>query len=167
MKMKEHMGRWNSFILKEYYGARAAGVLCVARDTGKILVAFRSQWVSSGQTWCGIGGKVEEGEDFAEAARREFVEETGYKGPMTMHAAYIFNDRKVGFSYHNFIGIIPVQFEPAPNKKTEWENEAFEWLTLEELYDLDNKHFGLDYLLRHGPSYKILAHYATKIDLTS
>ncbi len=165
--MKKHIGDWRSFILKEYYGSLAAGVLCVARDTGKILLSFRSAWVSSGNTWCGIGGKVEEGEDVAESARREFMEEAGYRGAMSLYAAYIFHDRKAGFTYHNFIGVIPKEFVPHPKKTAVWENEAFEWVTLDELYDISPKHFGLDYLLQHGPSYRLLAKYAVKSKLDS
>ncbi len=50
------------------------------------------------------------------------------------------------FRYYNFIGIIDKEFNP----KLNWETKSFEWLTIEELYNLKNKHFGLIALLKNN-----------------
>lgn len=56
---------------------RAAGIMCVAAD-GRMLFLKRSERAGDHRgTWCFPGGKIEDGESPAEAARRETTEEAG------------------------------------------------------------------------------------------
>lgn len=55
----------------------------------------------------------------------------------------VFKSPDKKFKYHNFIGIVDKEFETNPD----WETERTEWMTLDELRALKNKHFGLESLL--------------------
>ena len=57
-----------------FWGRQAAGCLFLAKNTGRILIAHRSWAVLEPGTWGGFGGAIDEGEDPAEAARREALE---------------------------------------------------------------------------------------------
>jgi 8-oxo-dGTP pyrophosphatase MutT (NUDIX family) len=134
------------YLEAHFWGSRGAGVLALASDTGKWLVALRSRNVSSPHTWGVIGGKIDdEDSNPQDAAMREFMEETGYHGAMMMQPAYIYQANN--FKYHNFVAlIVKDRWEPQLN----WETEEFAWLTHEELLALNPKHFGLDALLKNS-----------------
>ena len=138
-----------------YWGSQGAGVLAIATDIGKWLVALRSGGVGyEPHTWSTIGGKIDDEEMSPDqAARREFFEETEYNGPLTLHPAYVYVSpekdklRKPKFSYHNFIGeIVKGDWEPQIN----WETDRFVWVGYEGLMELSPKHFGFTALLKHS-----------------
>lgn len=141
---------------RKYWGAQGAGVLAIAVDTGNWLVALRSATVQEPNTWGGIGGKIDPADHAnpQDAAKREFFEETGYAGPMSMMKAFVYQSperdpitRTPIFTYHNFIGEIKKgRWEPKPN----WETEQFAWVSSEELIDLHPKHYGLEALIRNS-----------------
>lgn len=56
---------------------QAAGLLLRAEDSGRILLLLRRDG-----TWDFPGGILERGEDALDAALRELVEETGFRGPV-------------------------------------------------------------------------------------
>lgn len=58
---------------------RHVTVDCLVLKEGKILLAKRSGRLLEGNKWCLIGGFVERGENLAQAAEREVMEETGWK----------------------------------------------------------------------------------------
>ncbi len=139
-----------------YWGSQGAGILAFATDVQRWLLALRSREVGyEPEKWAGIGGKIDDGEELTpeQAARREFMEETEYDGPMTLHPAYVFQSPEKDelgnprFVYHNFIGeIVKGDWEP----KINWETERFAWLDYEGLLDIKPKHFGLTALLKHS-----------------
>lgn len=132
---------------KEYWGKEAAGVLPFCSKTKRFLVAYRSAWVMEPHTWGIFGGKLDDHEhDPKRVAVRELIEETEYNGVIHLKAAYLFEDKKVGFRYHNYIGIVPEEFEAVLN----WESEDTRWVTFEELEKLKNKHFGLVELIHNS-----------------
>ena len=57
---------------------KAAGTYLFSKNTGKILLLFRSEACSDPNTWSIITGIVDEGESFEEAAKREIQEELNY-----------------------------------------------------------------------------------------
>lgn len=163
-----------------YWGAAGAGVLPMAEDTGRFLVPLRSHRVYEPLTWSTIGGKLdttpestepyyddEEGEwiepdpedaeleNPEDAVYREFEEETGYSLPMELIDLYVFEDPEVGFTYYNFLGIIPFEFEP----HITWETERWAWLTFDELLAIEPKHFGLAALLEDEDSIETIQEY--------
>lgn len=108
----------------------AAGVLPISKATGRLLPNMRSAAVGAGRsagqfsTW---GGALDEGETPQQAAIRELKEEAGYSGPMQLIPGFVFRNDK--YEYHNFIGIVPNEF----NASTNWESGTTNWITLEEL----------------------------------
>src|ERR1700722_18854897 len=100
-----------------------AGILVLARDTGRFLALKRSDHVQHGRTWGLAGGLREAGESFEQCAAREFREETQYKGadftlvPLAVHVS----DR---MTYHSFLAVVEHEFTPS----IDHENEAFRWV---------------------------------------
>lgn len=134
-----------------YWGNVAAGILPISKATKRILVSHRSDYVNEPNTHGIWGGKLDnDNETISQVAKREFKEETQYMGEITLYPAYIYRDGD--FSYHNFIASIPNEFTP----KLDWETKDFNWLTLDELITLPNKHFGLEALLDDKESMQII-----------
>lgn len=126
-----------------FWGNRGAGILLIAKDTGRLLLTLRSKYVNEPGTWGIPGGKIDsESESPKSAASREASEELGYSGPIYMVPAHVF---KAGnFKYHNFIGVVPSEFKPSLN----WESEAANWFKLDDLPS--PLHFGLQSLLSNS-----------------
>jgi len=127
---------------QSYWGDQGAGILAIATDIGKWLVAFRSEYVMEPGTWGIIGGKIDE-EDASNpqlAAKREFIEETKYTGPIKLTKASIWKSPEIDpytnkpvFIFHNFIGeIVKGRWEP----EIDWETEYFKWVSYDELMRL-------------------------------
>lgn len=133
----------DKFIKESKKKVIAAGILPIAQDTKKILVVKRAEGSPEPGTWCGVGGKVEESDkNLKETALREFKEEVGYKGKMRLKKVYTYKNDDLEFT--NYIGLIPTEFTP---KLDTSENTEYKWLTLFELKELPNKHYGLEELL--------------------
>ena len=143
-------------LLKEernYWGSIGAGVLPISLNTKRLLISYRSIFVLEPHTYGTIGGKLDDGEengDLSSVALREFQEETRYYGGIKLIPAYIFKDKN--FEYHNFIGIVNDEFKPRKN----WETQRFEWISFDELINLNPKHFGLQKLLNDSKSLSII-----------
>lgn len=135
-----------------FWGNEASGVLVIARNTGKILIGLRSKDVLEPYTWGNFGGAIglddmgnsEEILSPQENAIKEMSEEIGYHGEMELVPAYLF--KKGNFKYHNYLGIVPKEFK-VNSSDLNWEVDQVQWLTLNELVELNQKHFGLQSLL--------------------
>lgn len=125
-----------------FWGKRAAGALLLARDTGRLLVLRRSRNVMEPLTWGTAGGAIDRGEDPEESARREIQEELDYFGPVEMHPAHVYESGT--FRYYNFIGVVPIEFEPELN----WENDKYKWVEFDQMPK--PLHYGLKALLRES-----------------
>jgi 8-oxo-dGTP pyrophosphatase MutT (NUDIX family) len=136
-----------------YWGSQGAGILAIATDTGKWLLGLRSNATTfEPGTWALIGGKMDENNP-RNAAKREFIEETGYQGTFDLHQAHTYKSPEKGengepkFVYHNFVGeIVKGHWEP----KLNWETAKFIWVDYEGLQKIKPKHFGLIELLRNS-----------------
>lgn len=140
----------------EYWGKKGAGILPICTTTKRLLIPLRSEYVLEPNTWGVWGGKIDLGEDdefeitnnidasVENAAKREFIEETEYKGEIKLIPAYVYKDGS--FAYHNFFGLVDYEFDP----KLNWETSISKWMTLEELLTLPKKHFGLVALLNNS-----------------
>lgn len=130
-----------------FWGDAGAGILPICKSTGKILVAYRSEFVNEPHTYGVIGGKLDDPNEKPEdAAKRELHEELGYNGHFEIVPAYVFEAPNHTFVYHNFLGIVDEEFEA----EVDWETEYAEWITLDELVKLKPKHFGLEALLKNS-----------------
>lgn len=104
---------------------KAAGVMPLAVSSGRVLLGLRPEGVYSS-----IGGYVCWGENLADAAIREFVEETLYDGPLLILKGYMYQSPVKDFEYMNFLGICPQEFNPMLDE----ENIEAEWFSLSQLY---------------------------------
>lgn len=105
--------------------SKAAGIMPLASDTGRVLLGLRPEGRFST-----IGGYLAWGERFSEGAMREFIEETMYTGPIILLKGYHYQSPVKNFEYANFIGMCPTEFEPQLDE----ENEDAEWFTMSQLY---------------------------------
>ncbi len=128
---------------------RAAGILYT--DGKKILLLKRSDEVNSPGKWAFVGGKVEDGEDWLTAAKRESEEEIG-----TCQGAKI-AEFQVDNDFKTFIFKVDKPFKCKLNK----EHDKYEWVPLDEVTEYKLHHRFKDewsrYLLaieRHNHSFK-------------
>jgi 8-oxo-dGTP pyrophosphatase MutT (NUDIX family) len=132
-------------LIKEYWGHRAAGILCFSKDTKRFLIALRSSQVHQPNTWGIIGGKIDpKDKSYLEGASREFKEESGFNGEISSSLLYTFKDPAEDFEYYTFLGIVPQEFTPKSQKEHAWETSKFKWVSLEELLKISPKHTGLE-----------------------
>lgn len=124
---------------QEYWGTQAAGCIFISKDTGRILLALRSDEVMEPHTWGTWGGKIDAGENPVDAIHREIDEETGYDG--TFKISHIYTYRDGDFRYYNYIVLVPTEFSPQLN----WEHDASKWVEYGEWPS--PLHFGLAELL--------------------
>lgn len=106
----------------------AAGALCVD-GLNRVLLIWRHRFIPDVWGWELPGGRVEQGEELAEAAAREVLEETGWKpGPLT----HLLDVRtSPGFTdgvHHIFRAEGAVHIGPPAD---EIEAERVEWVPLE------------------------------------
>jgi 8-oxo-dGTP pyrophosphatase MutT (NUDIX family) len=132
-----------------FWGRQGAGVIFLAKDTGRVLLAQRSTDVLEPLTWGTWGGAIDNNEDPRQAASREVVEEAGYDGQFELIPLLVYENGS--FRYHNFLAIVPGEFDPTLN----WETNTFAWVTLGEWPS--DLHFGLQALLAHEPSMTVLS----------
>jgi len=104
----------------------------IAFEKGKAFIARRKAGGDLGGKWEFPGGKVEDGEDDADALRREFQEEFGVDvsaGPLLATAA--FTHREQCFSLNAYrIFFTSLRF-------TMTEHEEYRWATLAEINALE------------------------------
>jgi 8-oxo-dGTP pyrophosphatase MutT (NUDIX family) len=136
-----------------YWGSVGAGIVAVARSTGRVLMQLRSAYVDQPLTWGVVGGKLDANESNLElVAGREFKEETGYHGELSLAPAYKFVAPSGNFTYQNYIGLVDDEFQP----ELDWETKRFAWMELEDAIRVDPMHFGLAVLLDDEESFKLL-----------
>jgi len=110
--------------MARYWGRRGAGLLFKAADTGRILFPLRSAEVNEPGTWGTWGGAMDEESPPREAALREAREEGIRVTASQVVPLVVFRDEDAGFEYHNFLAVVPEEFEPDLN----WETEDFRWV---------------------------------------
>ena len=144
-----------------FWGNTGGGILLVNNTSGRILLEYRSLYVNEPHTYNLIGGKIDEEEgqsesDIEDVVKREFEEETGFRGNIQLIPAYVFQTGNKSFTYYNFIGLTDKEFTPTLN----WETESFKWVTFDELMKIEPKHFGLKELLNDPSSMSTIKKYA-------
>lgn len=136
---KYHMSRGED---ERFWGNQGAGILLIAKDTGRLLLVLRSPEVNEPNTWGLPGGAIEDSENPSSAARREAREEVGFSGNLQLYPAYVFASK--AFRYHNFVGVIDREFEPS----LDWENSDAGWFDLKDLPS--PLHFGVQALFQNS-----------------
>ncbi|MEZ0224825.1 MAG: NUDIX hydrolase [Alphaproteobacteria bacterium] len=132
------------------FGNSGAGVLVLAKDTGRFLALKRSDHVQHSRSWALSGGLLEKGETPEQGAEREFREETSFDGKVSsITPLTTFNSGK--FTYYNFIAVLEHEFKPT----LDHENEAFEWVDSLDKWPQPS-HFGIDFLKQDDASMRII-----------
>ena len=122
-----------------FWGKKASGVLPIANDTKRICLALRSAAVTSLvnrktthiRCWGTFGGAFEN-ESPEENAKDELGQESGYRGSIQMHPAFVFTSGS--FRYYNFLGLIPSEeITLAPESGSSWETDDVQWFTYDDI----------------------------------
>lgn len=108
------------------HGKWGAGILLVARQTGRVLLLQRGEDCNEPLTWGLPGGKIDEGENARTAAVRELEEEAGWYGPVSVMKDPIFIFEEPDFEFRTYFGYIEEEFEPQLN----WESADAGWFSL-------------------------------------
>jgi 8-oxo-dGTP pyrophosphatase MutT (NUDIX family) len=132
-----------------FYGKWGAGVIFMARSTGRFLIAHRSDnppplHVEQPNTWGTWGGAGEHGETPQQAANREVHEEAGASAHADLIPMYVFKSGT--FRYYNFLAIVPDEFAPHLG----WEHQGSKWCAFGEWPS--PMHFGLTAILNDPAS---------------
>lgn len=142
--MKEDYEAINTSILNEtgYWGKSGAGAILYSPKRNKFGLGLRSLNVEQPGTVGTFGGAIDGNETIEEALYKELEEEVGMLVMPIFRELCVFKDDN--FKYHNFLAIIDDSlFLPELN----WENDELLWLSISEIQTLENKHFGLEYIL--------------------
>lgn len=108
----------------------AAGTIVADADRG-VLMLWRHRFAVDRWGWELPAGRVEAGEDLADAARREVLEETGWRPGPVEHL----------LSFHPAAGVADLEFHVYMAHEAEWvgepsdphEAERIEWLPVERV----------------------------------
>lgn len=100
-----------------FWGKQGAGCLFYALSTGRMLFPKRSDKVLEPHTWGTWGGAMDQGETPEQAVRREVGEEAGVR-VKSLIPVFTFKHPS-GFQYHDFLAIVPDEFEPKLDHETE------------------------------------------------
>ncbi len=109
---------------------KAAGIIPIAADSGRILLNQRGSMMDEAGKYAGWGGYSALGESSVQNATREFYEESLYQGPIVLIPAHNHSSPIKNLTYETFIGVIPSEFEPIIDQ----ESMGFRWCTMSEVY---------------------------------
>lgn len=116
----------------------AAGVLLIAKSTGRILLGKRASRHQEGNCWCIFGGTFDKKDRFPKTtAYREFFEETGVE-LTNISSEPIYVQETNWVQYSTYVSFFPSEFEPIINE----EHTDYGWFDLESL-ELANIHPGM------------------------
>jgi 8-oxo-dGTP pyrophosphatase MutT (NUDIX family) len=107
----------------------ASGVVAVAG--GRVLLIHRHRFITDSTGWEIPAGRVEAGEDPIEAARRETLEETGWRpGPLTRLFSYF---PSIGLMDQRFNVFLAAGAEHVGEPLDSSESDRVEWIAISEL----------------------------------
>jgi 8-oxo-dGTP pyrophosphatase MutT (NUDIX family)/predicted nucleotidyltransferase len=146
----------NESIEKENY--LGAGVFGIDPQSKQVLLGKRSKTVTDPSVWAIIGGGRKKGETPIDTAKREFIEETGYKGGFyDFEMLKSQESKQKPLKYAVYICYLDY-FKPRTNDET----EKFQWYKIDELSDVDPAHFGLTEILNDDKCIGKMENYVKK-----
>lgn len=157
MEGSNESDHWAAHEKTGFFGAQGAGCLFFATNTGRFLIAHRSNNpppynVEQPGTWGTFGGAMDRAETPDQAVRREVYEECGYTGSMELVPLHVF--KKGTFSYYNFLAVVNDEFDPELN----WETQGYRWCKLGKWPS--PLHFGLNVLFNDPASMATMKRFA-------
>jgi len=153
-----HKNNIVKIILTESKNPSAAGILAINKRNKKVLVGKRSENVANPNVWVFPGGKVEKGESYRSAAKREFQEETWYAGGYEdFNKLYT---QQGDYNYHLYIATV-ANFVPRMDDR---EFSDMMWVDFDEfLKNVHPKHPELERELKNSSIQKKIKNYLKKI----
>lgn len=103
-----------------------AGVLIIARNTGRMLLLLRSEFCDAPLTWSMLAGHLKDGEDILVGLKREVEEEVGINPDII---DYYFINRESEGKFNYFIGFTDSEFKC----KLDNENLNYGWFSKDNL----------------------------------
>lgn len=146
-----------------FWGKAGAGVIFIAKNTGRMLLNHRSKYVEQPNTWGVWGGAIDQNERPLEAAKREAMEEAGiFPTNDQIIPIYVFHDPKSGFKYYNFLVIVDYEFNPNIPPESTWETQGYRWAEYTKLPQ--PLHFGVTAILNDPKSLTIIKQFSVDTD---
>lgn len=106
---------------------KAAGVLFLAKDTGRCLLQLRNSDKRHRHTWGFFGGTLEHDETPFQAIQRELVEEIGFVPELEkLNPIDIYQSRDKNFFYYSFVAVVEHEFHPTLNQ----ESAGYAWVNI-------------------------------------
>lgn len=97
----------------------AAGVVFLARDTGRCLLQLRNSNKRFKHTWGFWGGMMESEETPYECIQRELMEEIGIVPELTkLNPIDVYQSRNKKFYYYSFVYVTETEFMPVLNTES-------------------------------------------------
>jgi mutator protein MutT len=105
----------------------AAGVVFLAKDTGRCLLQLRNSDKRFKNTWGFWGGIIEKGETVYECIQRELTEEIGFIPELAkLNPIDVYQSRDQNFYYYSFVYVVENEFSPVLNK----ESAGYAWVNI-------------------------------------
>ena len=109
---------------------KAAGILAVDKNTGKVLLVKRSPLCTQPNTWATVGGGVNPDEDNPrDAAVREFKEEVQPDEPYQLSKKPFFITEEGSLRFYTYLGLFENKFVPVLNE----ENTDYGWFDMDSM----------------------------------
>jgi len=105
----------------------AAGVVFLAKDTGRCLLQLRNSDKRFKHTWGFWGGILERGETPYECIQRELTEEIGFVPELQkLNPIDVYQSKDKNFYYYSFVAVIDKEFIPVLNG----ESAGYAWVDI-------------------------------------
>ena len=105
----------------------AAGVVFLAKDTGRCLLQLRNSDKRFKNTWGFWGGMIEKGESVYECIQRELTEEIGFVPELAkLNPIDVYQSRDKNFYYYSFVYLVEKEFSPVLND----ESAGYAWVNI-------------------------------------
>lgn len=106
----------------------AAGVLFLAKDTGRCMLQLREGNKRFNHTWGFWGGIIERGETPYECIRRELEEEIGFVPELQkLNPLDVYQSKDKKFYYYSFVYVVEEEFMPP---KINGESAGYAWVNI-------------------------------------
>lgn len=105
----------------------AAGVVFLAKDTGRCLLQLRNSDKRFKNTWGFWGGMIEKGETVYECIQRELTEEIGFVPELAkLNPIDVYQSKDQKFYYYSFVYVVEKEFSPVLNG----ESAGYAWVNI-------------------------------------
>jgi mutator protein MutT len=105
----------------------AAGVVFLAKDTGRCLLQLRNSDKRFKNTWGFWGGLIEKGETVYECIQRELTEEIGFVPELAkLNPIDVYQSKDQKFYYYSFVYVVEREFSPVLNV----ESAGYAWVNI-------------------------------------